>query len=121
MSDRLGLPNNVIGLAPDTDAQIIYVFESEVETVFWRLLRAQDNGRMERPASRAHILGHVIAHELGHLLLNLKGHTAHGIMRGEVDFTDLHDALLFTPQQAEVLRADVRRRSGQREILARAD
>jgi hypothetical protein len=121
MSDRLGLPNNVIGLAPDTDAQIIYVFESKVETVFWRLLRAQHNGRMERPVSRAQILGHVIAHELGHLLLNLKGHSAHGIMRDEMDFTDRHDSLLFTPQQAEVLRADVRRRSGQREMLAHGD
>ena len=121
MSDRLGLPNNVIGLAPDTDAQIVYVFESKVETVFWGLLRAQHNGRMERPVSRAQILGHVIAHELGHLLLNLKGHSAHGIMRGEMDFTDRHDSLLFTPQQAEVLRADVRRRSGQREMLAHGD
>jgi hypothetical protein len=121
MSDRLGLPNNVIGLAPDTDAQIIYVFESKVETVFWRLLRAQHNGRLDRPVSRAQILGQVIAHELGHLLLNLNGHSAHGIMRAEMDFTDRHDSLLFTTQQAEVLRADVRRRNGQREILAHGD
>jgi len=121
MSDRLGLANNVIGLAPDTDAQIIYVFESKVETVFWRLLRAQHNGRMDRPISRAEILGHVIGHELGYLLLNLKGHSAHGIMRGEMDFIDRHDFLLFTPQQAEVLRADVRRWNGQREMLAHGD
>jgi hypothetical protein len=121
MSDRLGLANNVIGLAPDTDAQIIYVFESKVETVFWRLLRAQHNGRLDRPVSRAQILGHVIAHELGHLLLNLNGHSTHGIMRAEIDFTDRHDSLLFTPQQAEVLRADVRRRNGQREMLAHGD
>src|SRR5665213_346545 len=121
MSGRLGLPDNVIGLAPNTDAQIIYVFESKVETVFWRVLRAQHNGRLDRPVSRAQILGHVIAHELGHLLLNLNGHSAHGIMRGEMDFIDRHDSLLFTPQQAEVLRADVLRRNGQREMLAHGD
>jgi hypothetical protein len=121
MSDRLGIPDNVIGLAPGTEAQIVYVFDSKVETVFWMLLRAQHNGRLDRPVSRAQILGHVIAHELGHLLLNLNGHSAHGIMRGEMDFTDRHNSLLFTPQQAEVLRADVRRRSGQREMLAHGD
>ena len=121
MSGRLRLPDNVIGLAPDTDAQIIYVFESKVETVFWRLLRAQHNGRLDRPVSRAQILGHVIAHELGHLLLNLNGHSAHGIMRGEMDFTDRHDSLLFTSQQAEVLRANVRRQSGRRETLSHGD
>jgi len=121
MSDRFGIPNNVIGLAPGTDAQIVYVFASKVETLFWRLLRAQCSGRMDRPVSRAQILGHVIAHELGHLLLNMNGHSAHGIMRGELDFTDRHDFLLFTPQQAEVLRAEVRSRSGQREMLAHAD
>ena len=121
MSGRLGFPDNVIGLAPDTDAQIIYVFEGKVETVFWRLLRAQHNGHLDRPVSRAQILGHVIAHELGHLLLNLNGHSAHGIMRAEMDFTDRHDSLLFTPQQAEALQADVRRRNGQREMLAHGD
>jgi hypothetical protein len=121
MSDRFGIPNNVIGLAPGTDAQIVYVFASKVETLFWRLLRAQCSGRMDRPVSRAQILGHVIAHELGHLLLNMNGHSAHGIMRGDLDFTDRHDSLLFMPQQAEVLRADVRRRSGQPEMLAHAD
>jgi len=121
MSDRLGIPNNVIGLAPGTDAQIVYVFAGKVETLFWRLLRAQCNGRIDRPVSRAQILGHVIAHELGHLLLNMNGHSDHGIMRGDLDFTDRHDSLLFTLQQADVLQADVRRRSGQREMLAHAD
>jgi hypothetical protein len=121
MSDRLGIPNNVIGLTPGTDAQIVYLFDSKVETLFWRLLRAQCSGRMDRPVSRAQIRGHVIAHELGHLLLNMNGHSTHGIMRGELDFTNRHDSLLFTTQQAEVLRADVRRRSGQREMLAHGD
>ena len=121
MSGRLGFPNNVIGFAPDTDAQIIYVFESKVETTFWRLVRARRNGRLDHPVSRAQILGHVIAHELGHLLLNLNGHSVHGIMRAEMDFTDGHDSLLFTPQQAEALQADVRRRNGRREMLAPGD
>jgi hypothetical protein len=60
-------------------------------------------------------LGHAIAHELGHLLLDLKGHTIQGIMRAEWGLKDLWDAahriLVISPQQAEVLRADVRRRN----------
>jgi hypothetical protein len=125
MSGRLGLPDNVIGLGPGTDTQVIYVFDSKVETIFWWLLREQCIGRLDRKVSMAQILGHVIAHELGHLLLNTTGHSAQGIMRGEWGFADFREMtcgmLLFSPQQAEVLRANVRRRNGQRETLAHGD
>jgi hypothetical protein len=123
MSDRLGLANNVMGLAPGTgpDRGIVYVFDSNVETLFWGLLRAHCGGRMGRPVSKAQILGHAIAHEVGHLLLNLSAHSERGIMRGDLGLTGMRDAaygmVLFTPQQADVLRVDVRRRSGQQETL----
>jgi hypothetical protein len=125
MSDRLGVPNNVMGLAPGTDTQIVYVFDSKVETIFWWLLRERWDGRLDRKVSRAEVLGHVIAHELGHLLLSMTDHSALGIMHGEWNLTDFQNAvrglLLFTPEQAEVLRANIRRRSGQQEMLAHGD
>jgi hypothetical protein len=121
MSDRLGLPTNVMGEVPGTDAQIAYVFEGKVETLFHKMLSAYITGRVDRRASESQILGIAIAHELGHLLLNLRGHSARGIMRGEWGLADLRNAadriLLFTPLQAEVLRADVRRRNTHRETI----
>jgi hypothetical protein len=121
MSDRDGAPNNAMGLAPGNgpDRKIVYIFESNVEARFWRLTRAQGSARLYRPVSKAQILGHAIAHEIGHLLLNQQVHSSQGIMRGEWGFADFRDIteglFLFTPQQAEFLRADVRRRSTQQE------
>jgi hypothetical protein len=115
MSDRLGFPKNVMGLVPGTDAHVAYVFESQVNTLFSSALNALCHGRLDRQVSRSVILGHAIAHELGHLLLDLKGHTTQGIMRAEWGLKDLWDAahriLVFSPEQADVLRADVRRRN----------
>ena len=123
MYERTRVPNNVMGLAPGTgqDRRLVYIFDANVEARFWRLVGAHCGGRMERQVSKAQLLGHAIAHELGHLLLNQQVHSAQGIMRGEWGFTDYRDMtngmLLFTPQQAELLRVDVRRRSGQQENL----
>jgi hypothetical protein len=123
MSDHSGLPNNVIGLAPGTgpDRGIVYVFDTKVEAFFWRMLSAHCSGRMDRQISKAKILGHAIAHEVGHLLLNQQVHSVQGIMRGDWGLMEMRDAaygmLLFTPQQAEVLRVDVRRRNTQQETL----
>jgi hypothetical protein len=115
MSDRLGFPKNVMGLVPGTDAQVAYVFDSQVNTLFSSALNAMCHGQLDRQVSRSVILGHAIAHELGHLLLDLKGHTTQGIMRAEWGLKDLWDAahriLVFSPEQADVLRADVRRRN----------
>ena len=127
MSDRIGLASDAMGLAPGTgsDRRIVYVFDSTVETLFWRLVRAHCSGRMGRPVSKAQILGRAIAHEVGHLLLNQQLHSAHGIMRGGWGVAEMRDAtygkLLFTPQQAEVLRADVRRRNTRQEIFNLAE
>jgi hypothetical protein len=123
MSDRSGLPNNVLGLAPGTgpDRGFVCVFDSKVRNLFWSMLGAHNSGGMDRQVSRAQILGHAIAHEVGHLLLNQQVHSEYGIMRGDWGLTVMRDAacglLLFTPQQAEVLRADVRRRNTQQETL----
>jgi len=125
MSDRLGLPNSVMGVVPGTDAQIAYVFDGKAEALFHTMLSAYMTGRIDRRVSESQILGHAIAHELGHLLLNLQGHSPDGIMRGEWGLTDLRNAadrmLRFTPQQAEVLRADVRRRNTQPETFKVAE
>lgn len=122
MSARLNIPDNVMGLAPGSgpDRTIVYIFDRNVEARFWRLLRACGSGRIGRQVSKAQILGHAIAHEVGHLLLNQQGHSPYGIMRGVWSFADFLEMtrgmLLFTPQQRELLRADVRRRNAQQEI-----
>ena len=117
MADRLGLPNKAMGLAPGTepDRQVVYVFYNRVEVLAQRQVRALFEGSIRRPATTAQVLGHAVAHEIGHLLLNLEFHTATGIMRGDWDLSDLQSAasgfLLFTPQQAEVIRTEVARRA----------
>jgi hypothetical protein len=122
MSDRDGAPNNVMGVAPGNgaDRKIVYVFDGNVQARVWELSRAHSRGRIDRQVSKAQVLGHVMAHEVGHLLLNQQVHSAHGIMRGEWGLTEFRSAvfglLLFTPQQAEFLRADARRRNTQQEI-----
>jgi hypothetical protein len=118
-----GLSNNVMGLAPGTgpDRRAVYVFNTKVRTLYWRLSNVYTNGDLDRYVSMGQVLGHVIAHEVGHLLLNQQVHSPHGIMRGEWTFVDFRDMtsgmLLFTPEQAEYLRADVRNRNTQQEII----
>ena len=74
--------------------------------------------------TKALILGHAMAHEIGHILLNLDIHTGIGIMRGSWNMDDLLDAasgqLVFTTQQAAVIRAEVARRMSQQEQLRNA-
>jgi hypothetical protein len=122
MDERLGLSNKVLGLAPGTgpDRQVIYVFYDRVEALAHSQVRAVFEGSIRRPATTGQILGHAIAHEIGHLLLNLESHSATGIMRGDWNLNDLQSVasgfLLFTPQQAEVIRAEVARRVGLRRV-----
>jgi hypothetical protein len=65
-------------------------------------------------ADAGQILGNAIAHEIGHLLLNNQSHSASGIMRGDWNLWDLRNAsygyLLFTPQQAQAIQQEARRR-----------
>jgi alcohol dehydrogenase class IV len=64
------------------------------------------------------ILTCVIAHEIGHHLLGPNSHSPTGIMMGIWSPEVLRAAgkghLLFTPQQAELIRADVLAESGER-------
>jgi hypothetical protein len=67
------------------------------------------------------ILACVIAHEIGHLLLGPNSHSPTGIMKGKWSAEDLRGAgwgrLVFTPQQGELIRADVLARSGEQRAL----
>jgi hypothetical protein len=123
MSDESGVRESVMGLAPGNgpDRNVVYIFDSNVEARYRRLLMAHFNGIMDWHVSKSQILGHAIAHELGHLLLNQQVHSAHGIMRGEWSLEDFRDVaygkFLFTPPQAEFLRADARKRNSQQEAL----
>ena len=63
-------------------------------------------------------LGRAIAHEIGHLMLRTDAHSPRGIMRGDwrrEDFRGGTVVLRFTPQQAEIMRAEVRARRTQQE------
>ena len=123
MVGLLGVSNNVMGMAPGTgpDRRTVYVFDSKVRTLYWGMSSVYSNGDMDRHVSMGQVLGHVIAHEVGHLLLNQQVHSPHGIMRGEWSFADFRDMtsgmLLFTPEQAEYLQADVRSRNSRQENI----
>lgn len=117
MAGTLGLPSDVMGVAPGSgpDRQIVYVFYDSLEPLAERQVLAWQRGDTSHPATRAQILGHMIAHEIGHLLLNLPSHSDSGIMRGSWELKDLQDvafgSLLFTPAQAAVLRKEAVRRA----------
>ncbi len=69
------------------------------------------------------VLGHVIAHETGHLLLGVQSHSKIGIMQPHWYEGELRKAsmgnLLFTPEQAQLMRERIRAAS-KREVLERA-
>jgi hypothetical protein len=123
MAERLGLPNNVMGLAPGTerDRQLVYLFYDKVKALAERQMKARVDGGISTYAIRVQILGHAMAHEIGHILLNLKSHSDTGIMRGNWDLKQLQDAcygyLVFTPPQAEAIRLEVSRRIRHQETL----
>jgi hypothetical protein len=58
-------------------------------------------------------------------LLNQESHSSAGIMRGDWNLKALQDAvcgyLLFTPQQAEIMQAEVGRRISQQRALEAAE
>jgi hypothetical protein len=116
MANQLGMPDNAMGLAPGKgpDRKLVYVLYECVRKLAQRQVREQTKGDVTRNATAAQILGEMMAHELGHILLNLPSHSQIGIMRGDWDLKDLADVaygfLFFTRQQAEIMRADVRRR-----------
>jgi hypothetical protein len=116
MSHRLPVANEVMGVAPGTglNRQTVYVLYSRVKSRARHLLAESMRRGDGEYVGKGKILGHVIAHEFGHLLLNLDSHSPTGIMRGKWDTNDFASAnygdLLFAPQQAEAIRAEVARR-----------
>jgi hypothetical protein len=117
MADRFGLRDRVTGIAPGggPDRQQTYVFYAKVEALAQHPVNRDIAGPQYFQVTKTLILGHAIAHEIGHILLNLDIHTGIGIMRGNWNMDDLLDAasghLVFTTQQAEVIRAEVLRRA----------
>lgn len=109
MSDRLHMAKTVMGFAPGSgrDRTAVYIFYGRVQEFEARLGQAA-------AVTSGQLLGHVISHEMGHLLLNLEAHTQAGIMRGKWDLQDFQDAacgtLLFSRDQAAVIRSEVSRR-----------
>jgi hypothetical protein len=126
MANRLGLPSNVMGVAPGTgpDRQHVYVFYNRAQELAHRQLETQPRGTISQHASVSQILGAMMAHEIGHVLLNMPLHSETGIMRGDWNLKDLYDVahhyLFFTRSQAEIIRAEVARRSNQREAAQRS-
>jgi len=121
MASHLSVPNSAMGLAPGrgTDRSTIYVFYGRVEALAQDPANLAAGGPQFRHVTSGLILGHVMTHEIGHVLLNLDMHSATGIMRGNWNMNDLLGAvrgqLVFTTQQAEVIRAEVARRMRQGE------
>jgi hypothetical protein len=70
-----------------------------------------DQAEFEAPI----VLGCAIAHEIGHLLLGPNRHSVSGIMRARWDRRDIREelqgAMLFTPQQARLMQAEMQRRT----------
>jgi hypothetical protein len=118
MAESFSLSSDVTGFAPGTerDRTVVDVFYNRVEALYRRQTKARSRGIN---ATMTQILAHVIVHEIGHVLLNIPSHSAIGIMRGDWDLKDLSDAaygyLLFTPQQAGVIREEVSRRAKQQQ------
>ena len=114
-AELFGLPVYSLGVSPGTgrNRQHGYVFYDRVEVLAKKQLMAWVVRSVPFYATRDQILGHAMAHEMGHLL-GLDSHSATGIMRGDWGLDDLANArigrLLFTRQQAEVIRSEARNR-----------
>lgn len=69
--------------------------------------RIVEHGQL-RPINVPAVLGRVVAHELGHVLLPPNAHSAHGIMRSNLDLESVNPDR-FTTDQARALRSNLAR------------
>ena len=118
MMPKYGLPSGFFGLAStqsDDIGPLTYavVFYPRIEEF------CEDQG-VPRPL----LLGLAVAHELGHLLLGMNSHASSGLMRGRWVASDLCSTCrakwVFTSEQSEMLRTEVRARTDQRKIKCEA-
>ena len=121
MAERFRLSSDVMGFAPGTqrNRDVVYVFYNRLEVVYQKQMNARSEGILDRIATMPQLLAHAISHEIGHVLLNIESHSETGIMRGNWDLNDLRDLaygyLLFTKEQAPIIRAEVVRRARQQQ------
>jgi len=117
MATRMSMPDTTLGFTSlMQDGQRAY----EASMFYDRIRQeAESTG-----GSLASILGHAAAHELGHLLLRSSGHSGAGIMRAKWTPDDFRLAsrgqLLFTSEQAQVIRAEVATRTTMQKAKALA-
>ncbi len=104
MADRMPLDHSKVGFAFVTKQG---EQRGSLGGVFYDRIRAM--ARCEESAVEV-ALGRAMAHEIGHLLLRTDEHSKRGLMRGDWhrrDFCNGIAILLFNPQQAERMRAEV--------------
>ena len=118
MAENFGLPTQVLGIAPGTPQEpnrdLAYVFDHVAERMALEQLQAREDRSVFMNANKGYILGHGIAHEIGHVLLQAS-HSPAGLMRAQwtrPDFLNMVGRNLhFTSEEAERVRAEVRRRN----------
>jgi len=111
MSERLRQAGDSFGFAmiPEdgTFARVANVFSYDAEKLANR-----------RGMRHGVILGHLAAHELGHLLLGARSHALHGIMHVPWRLKELETIaqglMVFTLEEAEAMRSNIRARAAAR-------
>lgn len=119
---RMGLRTMTLGVAPGTPDERgrnqVYVFDHVAERMIQKVVMARLNGAVFPNAAKGQILGHGMAHEIGHVLLLQDSHAPAGLMRANWERNDLQNMvagdLLFTPEQAERIRTEIVRRTGEK-------
>lgn len=122
-ANPLGFPTHALGLAPGESEQnrnVVYLFADIAERMSQEPVKGGPKGMVWRNTGMAQILGNGMAHEIGHVLLGSNSHAPIGIMRAKWDPGDMFDiamgSLLFLPDQAEQIRAEVARRNQERRL-----